>query len=255
MEEVYRDSWDPELARHRSTLVFRGAPDCAQGLESSVMRLIRDKQSAARVERHLIRNFQKYAWSEVRASGVWEWLAVAAHHGLPTRLLDWSFSPLIALHFATQDPLTYGRDGALWCVNHRETNRLLPSKLGSQLESNGSDVFTVQMLDAAVDSLEGLGEMSEHQFVIFLEPPSMDARIVNQFALFSITSSAEQRLDELLATQVPSGVRQLILPAALKWEIRDKLDQAGITERMLFPGLDGLAVWLSRYYAPRTESA
>jgi len=218
------------------------------------MRLSRSTESAARIERHLIRNFQKYAWSEVRASGLWEWLAVAAHHGVPTRLLDWTFSPLIALHFATQDPSTYDRDGVLWCVNHRESNRLLPSKLRSQLESNGSDVFTVQMLDSVVDSLEHLGEMSDHEFVIFVEPPSMDARIVNQFALFSITSSAERRLDELLATEVPSGVRQLILPAGLKWEIRDKLDQAGITERMLFPGLDGLAAWLSRYYAPRSEN-
>ncbi len=44
--------------------------------------------------------------------------------------------------------------------------------------------------------------------------------------------------------------RRVIIPAGMKWEVRDKLDQAGITERMLFPGLDGLSAWLARYYMP-----
>ena len=47
----------------------------------------------------------------------WEALAVAQHNGLPTRLLDWSVSPLIATHFATAERQYFGADGAVWCVN------------------------------------------------------------------------------------------------------------------------------------------
>jgi hypothetical protein len=86
--------------------------------------------------------------------------------------------------------------------------------------------------------------------VLFFEPPSLDARIVNQFALFSVMNGPELRLDEFLEDQ-KQGVRKLIVPAALKWEVRDKLDQANVTERVLFPGLDGLSRWLRRYYSPR----
>jgi hypothetical protein len=44
---------------------------------------------------------------------------------------------------------------------------------------------------------------------------------------------------------------KIIIPHELKWEIRDKLDQSNISERVLFPGLDGLCSWLARQYTPR----
>jgi hypothetical protein len=51
----------------------------------------------------------------------------------------------------------------------------------------------------------------------------------------------------------PELVRKIVVPAGLKWEVRDKLDQANVTERVLFPGLDGLSRWLARQYVPRVK--
>lgn len=51
----------------------------------------------------------------------------------------------------------------------------------------------------------------------------------------------------------PELCRRVIIPAELKWEVRDKLDQANIPERTLFPGLDGLSRSLARYYLPRAR--
>jgi hypothetical protein len=55
--------------------------------------------------------------------------------------------------------------------------------------------------------------------------------------------------------QHPSLCRRVVVPARLKWEIRDKLDQANINERVLFPDLDGLSRWLTRYYLPADLAA
>jgi hypothetical protein len=103
------------------------------------------------------------------------------------------------------------------------------------------------MLDRVAPTLRAFERLSKSPFVAFFEPPSLDDRIVNQAALFSVTSRAGEKLIDWLRAR-PAIFRRIIIPAELKGEIRDKLDQANITERLLFPGLDGLSRWLTRYY-------
>ncbi len=67
-------------------------------------------------------------------------------------------------------------------------------------------------------------------------------------------SSTGVALDDWLQSH-PDIYRRIVIPHALKWEVRDKLDQANVNERVLFPGLDGLCRWLGRQYAPRPETS
>jgi hypothetical protein len=252
LEEIYREAWDPGIERFRSPFVFRGVCNSCSDLSTSLMRLARGYEELSRLEGHILRNFRKYAHLETSADigkSLWNWMALAQHHGLQTRLLDWTYSPLVAVHFATDDVRTFNTDGAIWCVDHRKANALLPESLRQQVGGEAFDVFTAEMLDRVADTLEKFDSLTDREFVVFLEPPSLDARIVNQFALFSAVNDPTKGMDELLAHN-PSIAKKIILPADLKWEVRDKLDQAGITERMLYPGLDGLSRWLSRYYTP-----
>jgi hypothetical protein len=246
-EELFRDSWRDDLRRFRSNFAFRGMSSASEDLRTALQR-----GNYVEQESHLLRNFRKYASSEASGSdSIWNWLALAQHHGLPTRLLDWTYSPFVALHFATA---TAGRDGdedaAVWCVDYNQTNAVLPKSLQKLLHEEGSFVFTAEMLKAAATSLRDFDAMSRDDFVVFFEPPSLDQRIVNQFALFALLSSPDTDLGVWLERH-PNCYRRLIIPAELKWEVRDKLDQANITERVLFPGLDGLSSWLKRYYASK----
>ncbi len=250
-ELLYEDSWREELGRFRSDRVFRGQGDAASDLTTSLARLGGDY---AEVERHLLRNFRKYAHRDARYESFWDWLSVAKHHGLPTRVLDWTHSPYVALHFATANQRAFDRDGIVWSIDYVRASEHLPEQLRTILRDEGSNSFTTDMVERAAATLIELDALAPHeQFVLFLEPPSLDERIVNQYALFSLMSGAESRLDGWLDER-PGLARRIVVPAALKWEVRDKLDQANVTERVLFPGLDGIARWLTRHYAPRERA-
>lgn len=247
---LFADSWNPDLRRFRSPYAFRGITDAERPLATTLARLGGD---FAAMEGHLLRNFRKYAHRDAAlGDSLWHWLALAQHHGLPSRLLDWTYSPLVALHFATYDLDRMDRDGAVWAVNYHEAHRDLPEKLRAELEHEGSDVFTTDMLGRTIASLGELEGFADEPFLVFFEPPAIDERIVNQYALTSMLSSATATVDGWLERR-PRLARKIVVPAALKWEVRDKLDQANITERLLFPGLDGLSRWLRRNYSTRAS--
>lgn len=247
-DQLFEESWNPELGRFRSRYAFRGLSDAGYRLETTLIRLGGIYES---LERHLLRNFSKYALRNVvERDSVWHWLSVAQHYGLPTRLLDWTYSPFVAMHFATANIEKFDCEGVIWAVNYLKAHQLLPDMLKHQLEAEGANVFTVGMLAESVCSLQELDDLSTENFIVFFEPPSIDDRIVNQFAFFSVMSDSSALMDDWLQRH-PALWRKIVIPAGLKWEIRDKLDQANITERVLFPGLGGLSMYLKRQYSPK----
>src|ERR687888_2769067 len=92
-EQLFADSWNEELGLHRSNYAFRGRSRADEELSTSLARLTDDPEA---IERPLLRHFRKYAARDaVPVDSTWNWLALAQHHGLPTRLLDWTFSPYV----------------------------------------------------------------------------------------------------------------------------------------------------------------
>lgn len=247
-DALFADSWIEDIGRFRSRFAYRGLSDASYPLHTTLTRL---GGNYGALEKHLLRNFRKYAHRRVvERDSVWHWLSVAQHYGLPTRLLDWTYSPFAALHFATSHIDKFHVDAVVWGVNYLLTHQLVPERLRTRLDQEGANVFTVEMLSEEVKSLAELDALSPDPFALFFEPPSIDDRIVNQFAFFSLISNPSVALDDWL-THHPGLARRIVIPAELKWEIRDKLDQSNITERVLFPGLEGLTAWLKRHYSPR----
>ena len=246
-ELLFRDTYNTDISRIRSPYIYRGLSNLDYELKTSLLRMGGDY---GQLEFHLLRNFKKYAFRpEISQNTDWDWLALAQHHGLPTRLLDWTYSPYVALHFSTTNIEKFDIDGVIWALRYEDLKDLLPTRLKDKLDEVGSNSFTTGMLDDVYRSLEKLSS-EEDDFVVPFEPPSLDSRIVNQYAIFTFMSQSKSYLNEWLIAH-PDLYFRIVIPAEMKWEIRDRLDQSNINERVLFPGFEGLSKWLKRHYSPK----
>ncbi len=247
---VSEQEFRTDLGRNRNLYVYRGQPDADFVLSTSLYRNCKDKRAI--LEPCILRNFTKYAALEEPSieRSIWRQMIFGQHHGLPTRLLDWSFSPLIALHFSvTENDLNEmeAHDSSVWRTDIHELHGLLPQKYKDIAAKYCTTVFSVDMLAEVCDSLEqydaDMGDVS----MLMIEPPSVDLRIVNQYSFFSVIPNAMEDIQDFLNRSTENTVKYVI-KKELRWQIRDMLDHQNISERIVYPGLDGLSRWLGRHY-------
>ena len=250
-ELFIKGTFDDETQRYRTSYFYRGLQNSNHSLRTTLQRVCGKKQVC--LEPVILRNFSKYALQHDPniSESIWRQMFLGQHHGLPTRLLDWTYSPLVGLHFATSnnDPNSIGKnDCVLWQIDSRDIESALPESYRLQLSQNKAHVFTVEMLQDCADSLKEYDkEMADAKSMVLIEPPSIDQRIINQYSYFTILPSYIDCLEEYFVEHMPNTIRYII-DKNLCWQIRDMLDQMNINERILFPGFDGLATWLRRYY-------
>jgi hypothetical protein len=191
---------------------FRGQSKTSYVLIPKVGRVAHTSRSRARFEQSVFNFFKRQAYpylAQLPASE-WEWLTLAQHYGLPTRLLDWTYNPLIALYFAVETNIN--SDGAVYAL--RAPKRLPDWK-----------VETVSPFE--IDKV--------YKFI----PVHVTKRLIVQEGLFTVHPEVEVPLQDVLRTRWK--IESLVIPSDLKETLRYILYRQGIHRASLFPDLDGLA--------------
>jgi hypothetical protein len=254
IDQVTPSEPDPITGRRRDSGIYRGAFDASHPLLTSLDRLggIDPPHQKADLEAHILRNFIRYSRPHIAPVPVsdWELLITAQHHGVPTRLLDWSYSPLVAAFFATRpDRQERTQDRAVWRLDWQQVHQTLEFPPLALLIEDLHDLFGPDGVPFTPWRLFEL-HSERRPFACMLEPPSLNPRIVAQAAAFTLCSDKTQPLDRfLLQHDLGHTLTKFVIPAPEVERIRDQLDLAGVDERRLFPDLDGLASMIRRYYS------
>lgn len=157
----------------------------------------------------------------------WNCLFLMQHHGLPTRLLDWSDNFAVALYFALKD--ADSSDACIWVLNPFELNKL--EKGSDELLSTDQLGFSYQEI------LTKKSNKNVPDNVVAISPLRHQPRIFSQKAGFTFHVNLSKSLEELY----PSALLKVDIPESAFDQAWEFLDIAGISEFSLFPDLDGLA--------------
>jgi hypothetical protein len=239
------DAVEVRRRRRRTPIWFRGCTNCEYTLIPSLGRPPFELQQ----ERVLINSFKQNAvqFVDQRPPSEWEWLFLARHHTVPTRLLDWTESPLIGLYFATHsaDGSTRNddRDGALWLLLPTELNRLaaisLPDKRALPIFED-NDEHLRQYLPSTLASEQQTAVLPAAGIAI-----RHSKRMQAQHSVFTVTHRDQTPLE---AIGDGRHIGRYMVPAAAKPRIRRQLEALKIDRLAVFPELDNAARLARRPY-------
>ncbi len=198
----------------RGRWVFRGHPNREYKLVPSVGRGAHTSQSRENYERSLFNIFCREAGGYISSlpSDDWEWLSLAQHHGLPTRMLDWTYNPLVALYFAVEALPTI--EGELFAI-----------RTNSKVSARGQQ-----------KSPFSIARPTKYY------PNIVSPRIRAQEGIFIICSQLETPLNQYLRDDW--RLERFAIPAPAKEVLRYELFRVGVHASSIYPDIEGLSARL-----------
>jgi hypothetical protein len=194
----------------------------------------------------------RFRWQD---GGGWDQLFFMQHYRLPTRLLDWSGSPLVSLHFALtsvkyDDAGTPLSDAAVWVLNPTEWNKAVYH--GTRFDGN-----VLSPKDSRLNryTTQEVYDSSTNIPPVAIRGTNNSARIVAQQGFFTIFGPEKKSMEQIFIEQTHDAGQAMfpddclikfIIPKEYVNEMKKEMFALGISEATIYPDLEGLAIELKR---------
>lgn len=218
---------------------YRGQRDEAWKIQPSIQR----QQGWIAHEQDMLSRFQQLAISRLSRvpTTEWDWVCLAQHHRLPTRLLDWTENPLIGLYFATE-PAPAGQtetDAKVFALDATTLNRQSYGREPGVLSLKDDNIALRDYLPSASAMNSGV------KLPLAVVAPQYFDRIVAQSGVFTI----RHELDAVAFEERAQGaLHHWIVPADAKPLIRRELRKLGINDATVYPDPDRIASVISEEF-------
>lgn len=226
--------------------IYRGESECYEvPLEPSLFRQHRLGKFGKSVpfsalESVMIDEFKRQSFSSFKSyhtvpNNPLEWLTLAQHYGLPTRLIDWTTNPMVALYFAIEKK--DDKDGYIYFNSNIEifeydsADSIVFEK--GEMLVNGRPYNPHQYTILGDKSFDIKADSIYHEHIIFHRPKYIDERYSNQCTVLACPSSQKINLSKFNRERV-------IIPSRIKPILRRYLSKVGINTAFIYPGLSGI---------------
>ncbi|QEL56864.1 FRG domain-containing protein [Chromobacterium paludis] len=232
-----------------NNFVFRGQSDATWGLQSTLERTLGikwDAQNARKYEDYSLDAFKSkyhiYSGSEHIPKSKLSWLSVMQHYGVPTRLIDFTTSPYIALYFAleTYNPLT-NKDLSIYCLDYSAIMEKSIDYIKSKDKLFKESRTSIQgkqdiIFDETVDRYA-------YDIAWITEPIELNARIDRQSGTFLISGNLEETIESIINSTLydKCTINKIIIPSILYEGIYVALRKMSINSKSIYGDLSGLA--------------
>jgi hypothetical protein len=229
--------WEQSEGAIAMTAWFRGHEDASWSLIPSIYR----PEFARLPEYECRRDFRRRAYPYLLGTAReptddWDWYFLMQHHGLPTRLLDWSESPLVGLFFALREK-PGEKDAVVWMLD--------PFWLNNEVAAFGDLVLSHH--DSRIAGyLPGESAAAKATVPVAVDPPYTSRRITAQQGCFTIHGSDRRPLDSYHILR--QRMFRFLVPNDRARHVRRELRDAGFTESVMFPDLSSLCRELVDYW-------